>query len=128
MLTLTEFLKKWAPQISAKQKDAFIQDAAQMLEAPENAIWLESVISHQDTRPIVGVRIGPYGFQLSPEDARKVGRDFYEVADGAEADAFLFQKLTSGGAPPAKAYALIAELRIWRGSRMNQPLASYTKQ
>ncbi len=128
-MTLTEFLKKWAPQISEKQKQAFMNDAAEMLKPPENTIWVETVISHRDTRPVVGVRLGPFGFQVSPDDARKIGRDFYEAAGGAEADAFLFQELTGQAKlPPEAAFGLINKLREWRGSRINQPLASYTKQ
>jgi hypothetical protein len=127
-MTLSEFIKKWSPQISEKQRQAFMDDAAEMFTPPDNAIWVESVISHRDTRPVVSVRLGSYSFQVSPDDARKIGRDFYEVAGGAENDAFLFQRLTASGAPPEAAFSLIRELRDWRKSRMNQPLVSYKAQ
>ncbi|MGA7236086.1 MAG: hypothetical protein WBY44_10425 [Bryobacteraceae bacterium] len=128
-MTLTEYLKKWLPRQPAKDKDEFIKDSKSMLDPPDSVIWVESVISHRDTRPVVGVRIGPFAFQVSPEDARKIGRDFYEVAGGAENDAFLFQTLTGKvGLPPETAFALINELREWRSSRLNQPPASFTAQ
>jgi hypothetical protein len=128
-MTLTDFLKKWLPRVLPSERDSFLKDAKDMLEPPDNMIWVESVISHRDQRPIVGVRIGQFAFQVSPEDARKIGRDFYEVAGGAENDAFLFQKLTGDlNLPPEAAYALIHELREWRSSRINQPAASYQKQ
>jgi hypothetical protein len=128
-MTLTEYLKKWLPRQPEKDKEEFIQDAKSMLDPPDSAIWVESTISHRDTRPVVTVRMGPYSFQVSPEDARKIGRDFYEVAGGAENDAFLFQTLTGKlGLPPQVAFALINELREWRSSRMNQPAASFTPQ
>jgi hypothetical protein len=127
MMPLTDFLKKWIPRVLKSEKDDFINDARRLLEAPDNEIWVESIISHRDQRPIVGVRIGPFAFQVSVDDARKIGRDFYEVAGGAENDAFLFQTLTGGKMklPPEVAYALINELRDWRSSRINQPAASY---
>jgi hypothetical protein len=128
-MSLTDFLKKWLHDQAPSKRDEFIRDAKDMLEPPDNAIWVESVISHRDARPVVGVRIGPYGFQVSPDDARKIGRDFYEVAGGAENDAFLYQKLTGDlKLPPEHAYALIGQLREWRASRINQPAVSYVKQ
>jgi hypothetical protein len=128
-MTITDFLKKWMPRVLKSERDELIKDAKDMLEPPDNAIWVESVISHRDQRPIVGVRMGSFAFQVSPEDARKIGRDFYEVAGGAENDAFLFQKLTGDlKLPPEAAYALINELRDWRSSRINQPAASYKPQ
>src|SRR5262252_9731567 len=93
-MTLTEFLKKWSPQITLKQQQAFISDAAEMLKPPESMIWIETTISHRDMRPIVTVRMGGFSFQVDPDSARKIGRDFYEAAGGAEADSFLFQSLT----------------------------------
>lgn len=129
-MTLTDFLKKWLPRQAPSERDQFITDAKDMLEPPpDNAIWVESVISHRDARPVVSVRIGPYAFQVSSDDARKIGRDFYEVAGGAENDAFLYQKLTGDlKLPPQHAYALIGELREWRSSRINQPAVSYKAQ
>jgi len=128
-MTLTNFLKKWLQDQAPSKRDEFIRDATDLLKPPDSMIWVESVISHRDARPIVGVRIGQFSFQVSPEDARKIGRDFYEVAGGAENDAFLFQKLTGDlKLPPEAAYALINELREWRSSRINQPAASYAKQ
>ena len=128
-MTLTDFLKKWLPRVLASERDPFIKDAKDMLEPPSNEIWVESVISHRDQRPIVGVRMGSYAFQVSPDEARKIGRDFYEVAGGAENDAFLYQKLTGDmKLPPEAAYLLIGELREWRSSRINQPAVSYKAQ
>ena len=128
-MTLTDFLKKWLHDQAPSKRDEFIRDTKDMLEPPDNMIWVESIISHRDSRPVVGVRMGSYEFQVSPEEARKIGRDFYEIAGGAENDAFLFQKLTVDmKLPPEAAYALIAELREWRSSRINQPAASYKAQ
>jgi hypothetical protein len=128
-MTLTDYFKKWLPRMKSSEREEFISDTKGMLDPPENTIWVETVISGRDTRPIVGVRIGPYAFQVSPEDARKIGRDFYEVAGGAENDAFLFQTLTTKlELPPQVAFALINELREWRTSRINQPLESLKVQ
>lgn len=126
-MSLTDFLKKWLPRFSGPARDEFISDAKGMLEPPDSVIWVESVISSRDARPIVGVRLGSFAFQVSPDDARKIGRDFYEVAGGAENDAFLFQRLTGEPMklPPGTAYALINDLREWRKSRINQPAESY---
>jgi hypothetical protein len=128
-MTLTEFLKKWLPDQAPTKRDEFLRDAKSILDPPDSTIWVESVISHRDARPVVGVRMGTFAFQVSPEDARKIGRDFYEVAGGAENDAFLFQKLTGDmNLPPEAVGVLIGELREWRSSRMNQPAASYKPQ
>lgn len=129
LMTMTDFLKKWVQRMPARDRDQFINDTKDMLEPPEGAIWVESIISSRDSRPVVGVRLGPFNFQVSPEDARKIGRDFYEVAGGAENDAFLFQTITSElKLPPENAYALISKLREWRGSRINQPSESMKVQ
>jgi hypothetical protein len=128
-MTLNDYFKKWLPRMKSSEREEFISDTKGMLDPPENTIWVETVISGRDTRPIVGVRIGPYAFQVSPEDARKIGRDFYEVAGGAENDAYLFQTLTTKlELPPHVAFALINELREWRSSRINQPLESVKVQ
>lgn len=128
-MNLTDFLKKWLSRQAPSERDEFMHDAKGLLEPPDSVIWVESVISHRDQRPVVGVRMGTFAFQISPEEARKIGRDFYEIAGGAENDAFLFQKLTGDmGLPPAAVYALINELREWRSSRINQPAASYSRQ
>lgn len=98
-----------------------MNDAKALLEPPDSVIWVETIISGRDARPLVGVRLGDYAFQVSPDDARKIGRDFYEVAGGAENDAFLFQKLTNDmQLPPEVAFALINDLRNWRASRINK--------
>jgi hypothetical protein len=117
-MTHQEFMKKWLPEMPQRKQEKFLADFAEMLKPPENTIWVESVISHRDTRPVVSVRIGDYSFQVSPDDARKIGRDFYEVAGGAEMDAVMFQYLTGQvGLEPEKAFAAIMHLRKWRDDR-----------
>lgn len=128
-MNLTDFLKKWLPRVLKSERDELMLEAKALLEPPDNAIWVESIISHRDQRPLVGVRIGPYAFQLSPDDARSMARQFYEIAGGAENDAFLLQKLTGDmKLPPEVVYSLINELREWRESRINQPVESYKPQ
>lgn len=128
-MTLTEFLKKWLPVQQAADRQLFMEDAKAILEPPDSVIWVETIISSRDARPIVGVRMGSFGFQITPDEARKIGRDFYEVAGGAENDAFLFQKLTGDVKLSVEvAYALINELREWRSSRINQPSPSAKTQ
>jgi hypothetical protein len=127
-MTFTDFLKKWSAKVPLSERHSFVQDASRMMEPPETTMFVESTISSQDTRPIVTIRYGSYVFQVSPDEARKIGRDFYEVAGGAEADAFLFQKLTEMGMEANNVFVLINKLRDWRGSRMNQPAASPKKQ
>lgn len=115
-----------------RKQDKFIEDFGQMMKPPDNNIWVESIISHRDTRPIVSVRIGEYSFQVDPDTARKIGRDFYEVAGGAEMDAVMFQYLTGEvQLEPEKAFAAIAHLRRWRDDRQRlnaEPAATPTKQ
>lgn len=117
-MTSQEFLKKWIQDVPQRLRDRFIADYAEMMRPPESEIWVESVISHRDSRPVVSVRLGSYSFQISPEQARKIGRDFYEVAGGAEMDALMFQYFTNEvGVEPEKVFAAIAHLRKWREDR-----------
>lgn len=130
-MTEQEFLKRWLPEMPQRKQEKFIEDFRELMKAPDNNIWVESIISHRDTRPIVSVRMGPYSFQISPDDARKIGRDFYEVADGAEMDAVMFQYFTAEvGLEAEQVFAAIAHLRKWRDDRqrINAEPPAGTKQ
>lgn len=117
-MTTQDFLKKWMPELPQRKQEKFLSEFAEMMQPPDGTIWVESVISHRDTRPIVSVRMGSFSFQISPGEARKIGRDFYEVAGGAEMDAVLFQYFTSEvGMDKETVFTAIAYLRKWRQDR-----------
>ena len=118
-VTLNEYMQKWLPDQAPSKREEFLRDTGELMKPPDDAIWVSSTVSHRDLRPVVDVRVGSFSFQISPDEARKIGRDFYEVAGGAEMDAICYQYFTGQvGLDQNVVAGFLADLRKWRDEHM----------
>lgn len=114
-MTSQEFLKKWMNDQAPSRRDEFLKDVVEMLKPPDQMIWVESVVSHRDFRPVINCKMGHYNFQVDPPEARKIGTDFLDVAHAAEVDSFLYQFFAAEHEMPMEHVGqLVAMFRHWR--------------
>lgn len=129
----SEFAKKYAELLGPVARAEFIEDLGALMRPPEDKIWMEAIIT-PDLRPIVNCRMGDYSFQVGPEQARQLGRNFFEIANFAEGDAFIFDFFSTmherSGLPkdPDVALQLLHAFRQWRDQRSAAPVISTKTQ
>jgi hypothetical protein len=114
-MTSQDFLKKWLREQAPSRRDEFVAEVMELLKAPDSKIWVESTVSHRDMRGLVTVKMGPYSFQLDPQEARKIGTDFLDVAHACELDAYCYQFFGQEmDVPLEQVGMMVAHFREWR--------------
>jgi hypothetical protein len=68
-----DFLNKWLAVIPAAQQAAFYAELTALVTPPDKHISVESFVSDLDGRRMVLVRLGPYVWDVSPEEAIRIG-------------------------------------------------------
>lgn len=89
-----------------------------------DAIFVSSIVSHRTGEGIVQIQWGGHGGQMSIDEARQMGQQFLEAAEGAETDALIlrmFQRMKSNENNPTEAMRMygmfISQLRELRDER-----------
>jgi hypothetical protein len=75
-----DFLNKWLAVIPAGQQAALYAELTALLTPPETHVRVEPFTSETTGRRIVLVKLGAYTFDLSPEEAIRLGHDFMKAA------------------------------------------------
>jgi hypothetical protein len=88
-------------------------------DADPGTIWVSSIVSHKTHEGMVQVQWEGKGGQMSPEQARQMGQQFFETAEAAESDSIVYQILHGFDSPDNEIMAvnMIATMREIREKR-----------
>lgn len=83
----------------------------------KSTITIKSIYGARERVPSVVIEWGENSGQLTPTEARTLGMRFFEAAENAEQDAFMFEMVKEhlGGDGPA--FGVLKEFREWRLNR-----------
>jgi len=80
-----------------------------------DVIWVQSLISHRTQKPRIDIQLGELHTQMDADSAMDLATNIIEVAEGAYADAFIFNFLMEKiGVDQERAAMVIPEFRDYR--------------
>lgn len=92
-----------------------LQSDIKKLNLQDRDLLFESMVSQRTQQPMVRIMWGEQEGQLTSEEARETAMKLWDVAHGADADAFVFSFFTDNlNIPKEKMYGLLQEFREYR--------------